>query len=217
MTARALVQAGVAALCVSPLPLAAQAAARRPSPFCLRGHPLRACRSYLVFEVTGAKGVISTSHQVFLDPAIPVFTEADIGSYLAWTVGGMVNRDSTHALGATLQAGLISEGVRAALQGRSRKWVTDDAAFDVAVGILSTPQNAAHVGTATAYGLTGESAFGVGDQVSAFVSGDLVRSRSHTSAALHVGGRVGSYTAMVATALMGVIVLTITSQANRFD
>jgi hypothetical protein len=217
MTARALVLAGVAALCVSPLPLAAQAAAGRPSPFCLRGHPLRACRSYLVFEVTGAKDVISTSHQVFLDPAIPVFTEADIGSYLAWTVGGMVNRDSTHALGATLQAGLISEGVRAALQGRWRTWVADDAAFDVTVGILSTPQNAAHVGTATAYGLTAESAFSVGDQVSAFVSGDLVRSRSHTSAALHAGGRFGSYTAMVATALMGVIVLTITSQASRFD
>ena len=211
---RVLVMAGFAALCTVS-PLAAQARAATSAPFCVSGRPLRVCRSYLVFELTGAREVRSTAQEVSLAPEVPSFTQNDLASYLAWTVGGMINRDSTHAMGLAFQAGPTNEGVRMALQGRGRTWLPNNGTFDVAVGGLSMAQTTPSGRSTQAYGLTAESAVGLGDQVSVFVSGDLVGSARRRSAAVHVGGRLGSYAGMAGTALIIVVVSSIVTVASR--
>jgi hypothetical protein len=216
MNTRALAVVGMAALCTMAPPLAAQAQTGLPSTFCLRGQPLRSCRSYLVFELTGTTQLTSTSHEVTIVPS-PAFTEPDLRSYVAWNIGAMENRDSTHALGASLEAGVAFEGGRVAIKGRRRTWLANNDAFDVAAGVLATSQQTSRGGSVLAYGLTAESAFGLGDQVSVAISGDLVRSRERGSAALKVGLRLGSYTAMAATGLIAVGVAVIASTIHSID
>ena len=217
MIGRALGMAGFTAFSAVSL-LAAQAPPAAQSQFCLRGQPLRSCRSYLVFEVSGANELRSTSHQFSPAPEIPAVIERDIGSYLAWTIGGMVNRDSAHAVGVAFQAGPATEGARFAVQGRWRTWLPNSGTFDVAVGGLSMPQMTPRLGSARGYGLTAESAVGVGDQASVFVSGDLVGLTTHRAAAFHVGGRLGSYTGMAATAItIAGIFLLVSAGGVRFD
>jgi hypothetical protein len=122
----------------------------------------------------------------------------------------MFNTGPTRALGGTISAGLVSEGARIAVEARRRYWMSPTSAVDVSGGALRmdvpmVPNNIDH----SPYGVT------AGVYV---VGGDLIHLNGHVDALLTggrvraagtVGGGLGSYPALGATLLFGVLTLAV--------
>src|SRR5712691_3651659 len=68
--------------------------------FCYRPKRSPLCRSYLVFEVVATKRLTGTTST--RPNCVSSCTQPDLDAYLAWEVGWMANRDSSHSLGASL-------------------------------------------------------------------------------------------------------------------
>jgi hypothetical protein len=193
-------------------PLAGQLAAQQPKRFCFQGAPLPECQAFAVFEFTGALRLVGTSHTVLYSNR-----ERDLDEWVGWDAGYMRNRDSVHAIGASFQAGGSGGGTRLALKLRRRTWLTNSLTSDISAGPLVAQQQSADLsGTKIGYGLTAEAAFGAKDLVGIVISADAIHIQDRNAAALHVGGRLGSWATVAASAAALVGVLAV-YQAFRND
>ena len=159
----------------------------------------------MIFEVAGALRLAGTSHA---DPYRG--SEKDLTEWVAWNVGYMRNRDSTHALGWMLTGGGSGGGTRVSLQARRRTWLTRQFTFDVSGGPLLAQQQSADLsGTKQGYGLTAEASLGALDLAGITLAGDLIHVQNRTPVAVYVGAKAGSHLAVAGSvvALLGTIAL----------
>ncbi len=175
---------------------------------CFRGRPLPRCRAFVLYELSYAAR-IAGSEQLIREPYSGYqFPARDLHSYIALEIGGMVNRDSLHARGATLHVGLADGGLRLGLKGRQRRWYRGGGTLDLSAGVLGAHAQAAEsgAGRVRAYGVTAEVGLGHRDLAAVSLGGDLVRGGGRTRAAVHAGARLGSYPAVVGTGLLAALV-----------
>jgi hypothetical protein len=181
------------------------AAAQQAKDLCFRGAPIERCRSFWIFEVTGARRAVGTSHV----DRYGVKTQ-DLTEWVAWDLGYMRNRDNVHALGGSVSIGGSGGGTRLAARLRQRTWLTRDFTLDLSAGPLTAQQQSADLsGTKQGFGVTGEVTLGAKDLVGVTVAGDVIKIQDRTASALYVGGKVGSWGAVGASAaaLLGVLAL----------
>lgn len=189
---------------------AAALEAQAPPPqqgVCFRAHPIARCRAFVILEVAADARLAGSARTItFNGPDGPIREkENDLTGYLGWEVGAMVNRDSSHAVGAALQIGGASgNGARVALKGRRRWWSGNEMTVDLSAGPLVVGQSAPRGNPSNAYGLTAESAFGYGDLAALTLGADVTRGGTHTASALHAGVRLGSWGAVGGTALVAI-------------
>jgi hypothetical protein len=199
----------LAAFCsiVGAYALGAQAVARPHRDICLRGQPLEKCRGFVIFEAT-VEGAGAGTAQTIVFGTPPVqgrSTRSDFSSYLGWTVGGMVNTDSAHALGAAVQMARFSSNPRWAVVARRRTFFRSGPTLDLSAGPLVARQPSPDgFGSVTAYGATAEVAVGLGDMIGITGGIDAAHTKTRGSAALYAGVRVGSYAALGVTALVAI-------------
>ena len=186
------------------------------SPFCFRGRPLPKCGAFAIFEVTGAKRLVGTTHLAGFPPS--QYSTEDLGNYLSWTLGAMSNRDTAHAVGGTLDFG-YQEGWRVAVKARRRTWYPEQGSVDLSAGAIVIEERTIDPGHTPAYGITTEAALGSGDVAALTLGADVTwaSSDTHPRAAIHGGLHLGSYAALGATALMIVSVATIALGLSHND
>lgn len=183
------------------------ASPNRQREVCLRAQALAACHAWVPFEITAVGRLAGKSHPRFSPVGRSLDQVADLREYLAWDIGYMVNRDSSHGLGGSLQIGGGESGVRIVAKVRRRTWFGSKSTWDAAAGVLTAQQiDVATNGTTQAYGLTAETGFGMRDLLSVVASGDVTRGAGHQAAALHAGVRLGSNASLAGTALAALAV-----------
>jgi hypothetical protein len=198
--------------------LVARAAAGQSS-FCFRGRALPKCGAFALFELTGTARLVGTSHidRTSLTPNFQ-FPVEDLPSYLSWGLGAMVNRDSAHAIGGTLELGVSEPGWRFAIKARRRTWDRQGGSLDFTAGGLVAQERAANGARQRSYGITAGSAAGLGDVLALTLDADVVRTSSERPrAAVHGGIRLGSYAAIGATTLLLVGIVTIGVRLSQND
>ena len=179
-------------------PAAAQPAGAAEPPICFRGRPLPRCRAFWLTEMSFQRRIAGSGEG----------STRDLHGHLGWELGGMVNLDSTRAVGGTVMVGTGESGARVAVKGRARRW------FDPSGGTLDISAGAVRVvvspgerrSAAPGYGLTGDVALGWGDLGAVTLGADLVRSRGELAGAAYAGVRLGSWPALAASAATVVIV-----------
>src|ERR1700733_3774639 len=164
MTVRLTAFCSIVAACS----LGGQAVARSQRDLCFRGQPLETCREFVIFEAT-LEGAGAGTAQTIVFGTPPVqgrSPRSDFSSFLGWTVGGMVNTDSTHALGAAVQLARFSSNPRWAVVARRRTFFRNGPTLDLSAGPLVARQPSPDgFGSVTAYGATAEVAVGLGDMI----------------------------------------------------
>jgi hypothetical protein len=175
---------------------------------CFRGRPAPRCRSFWLTEVGVYARVAGTGFTSRITPEPSA--RHHLGTHVTWEVGGMANRGTDRAVGATLLLGAgPNDGVRVGFKGRYRRWLgSSGAALDLSAGALRAEAMVPYPrSVAPALGLTGDVTLGWKELAAVTVRGDVLRTNDHrTVAAVYGGGRVGSYPAVVATAAGAVVV-----------
>jgi len=169
---------------------------------CWRGVRAPACTSFWITEVSVAYPFAMSSQQY-----------AGAGSQLLWTVGRMINRGPTTALGVTVSAGFVQDGNRFSLEGRRRWWASERSGLDLSVGLLQTSLSNGYSSHQDQYGITA-GAFAVG--------GDLIHANAHADfvltgkprSELTIGGGFGSQAALVVSILGGLLALAAISSLS---
>jgi hypothetical protein len=166
---------------------------------CFAGRPLPECRTFWLIEV-------ELFHRSFGSGSIqrvptPGYHRPDLNNHASWEFGGMSNRSGHTAVGGTFLFGLGGSGVRFGLKGRYRRWVTEQGFVDVSAGPLHAATRSQYPQLrASGNGITGDIALGWRDWAAFSVRADAVRGGGRGASAVYVGGRLGSYPAIVATA-----------------
>jgi hypothetical protein len=138
--------------------------------------------------------------------------ELDFRQLGAWGIGYMRNLDSSDAIGGLIEAGTAGFDKRLTLKMRGQRWLSPSWAVSASVGPLSAQQQAVGAdGTTQAYGATADVGVDFADQVGVVVTGDVTRQSAHQSAALRVGVRGSSYTALLDAAIFAFLGISITS------
>ena len=218
---------GASSLTAQPMSLWAQQPAAatntgpQPTGFCYSSNPLPACRTYLIFEMTGAVRLAGTTRPYATGPLYagcvgPGCRSEDLPSYLAWDLGMMRSVDSRYALGGSLQVGGSEDGVRLAVRARSRLFLSRNSVLDLAAGPL-----AVRIGNAAqpreTYGLTADGALGIRRIGTVVLGTDVTNDHGRMATAMHAGVRLESMPAVVASALVaagGIMTLVALSHAN---
>jgi hypothetical protein len=173
-------------------------ATRRPirpaSAFCLRGGRFAQCRSFAIVEIPIAARLAHTLQS----------TSPGIGdAYFGLELGGMVNRDDSHAFGASIAGGVAAGESHLSVNVRTRTWFSGASYRDLSAGLLAMGTS----GHATAYGLTARAGSGYLDLIGVWAGADVALIGGPPRASLHAGVRLGSYVAMsvvgLASALLG--------------
>lgn len=175
---------------------------------CWRGKPAPRCDTFWLTEISAEYSFASTvAHyrQTFSTPS-GAYTVADnrpdMSSRLVWTVGPMWNTSPTHAVGATVSAGFVSEGARIAIEARRRTWMADGTTLDLSAGVTRMP--VAFTSNA-GYGLTAGTYIGGNDLVQLNAHGDLLLSDGRPRAGATIGIGAGSYAAAGVTGVLAVL------------
>lgn len=197
-------------LVVLPTILAAQS-----NGFCLRGKPLPACESFLLFEVGGAE-------RAFVTNPAPIIGEENAAKerngYVFVAVGGMKNRSDSTAIGGTLEVG-AGDGSRRrlALEIRRRTWLSNSVAFDLGAGPLeiNTDRRYRPFATGAGYGATSHAALVVSDLVALTGGIDVIHAQ-RTELAISVGARLGSYPAAGVALVAGALGILVASAMRDF-
>ncbi len=174
-----------------------------PARRCFRGRPLPRCRSFWLTEASYSWRVAGTSRRYDNPPLlVPI---KDLDSHLSWDIGYMRNVDARQAWGGTFMAGTGDAGVRLAVKSRYRLWLDDRNSLDVSLGVLSAGvRQPTFPSVQRGVGLTGDVTLGFGDYVGVTGRIETVRAHNRTATALHGGIRLGSYPAIVASAIGGI-------------
>lgn len=216
MPPRTLAFALGAALLAAPAVLDAQeltldsAPVERP-PICFRGGPLPRCRAFWLVEMGWYQRVLGPSVSITRHgepPTGPSYRARASESYLAWEVGGMVNRDARSAVGGTVLLGTDGEGEeRVGVKGRYRRWLSPRTALDLSGGVLRgavpDPPFEPHVG---GFGVTADAGYQVADLVAVSARVDVLHAGGRTYPTLYAGGRLGSYPAVAGTVVLAGLV-----------
>jgi len=210
--------------CLMPVPgmLAAQvdstAAARAATPHitrrktCFRARPIATCRAWIPFTITTVVRLGHASHAVDSPFGYAPGDQIDFRDFGAVDVGYMLNRDSSDAIGALIEAGTGGLDKRFALKAKGQHWLSPSWTVSASGGLLSAQQQAVAADhTTRAYGATGDIAVDFEDQMGVVVSGDVTRQATHQATALRVGVRGGSYTALWEAAFFAFIDIAIIS------
>jgi hypothetical protein len=175
---------------------------------CFRGRPAPRCRSFWLTEVGVYARVAGTGFTSRITPEPSA--RHHLGTHVTWEVGGMANRGTDRAVGATLLLGAgLNDGVRVGFKGRYRRWLgSSGATLDLSAGPLRTEVQVPYPRSAApALGLTGDVTLGWKELAAVTVRGEVLRTNDHrTVAAVYGGGRLGSYPALVTTAAGAVVV-----------
>lgn len=128
---------------------------------CWRGHPAPLCDSFFITEFGVDRVQTSSTTHFDIDygqaGGVVHYSEPDFGNRLQFTVGPMFNRGPGRAIGGTVSFSSVSNGFRAAIEGRHRWWGPDDASFDLSAGPLRIDVPSASVAPRRIeYGLTGK-------------------------------------------------------------
>jgi hypothetical protein len=173
--------------------------------FCYRPQRLPRCDSYLVFELTGTRRLGGT-HSFRDCPPPTSCPEEDLKPYLAWDIGWMTNRDSTHSQGVSFEVGGSEEGTRLALRARRRLWLQHQVVMDLGAGpLMSQYQAFDRTGTKPSYGLTGEAGVGIARIGVLAVSADVTKRPNHAAVGLHAGARTEGLPAGFASLVVSVL------------
>ena len=188
----------------------------QPGRVCFRARPAPTCRAFWITEITAYQRFWGTA----FTQEYPGFRaqHEHLGGHLSWEIGGMVNRGSESAVGAAVQVGFGYSGNRRGLTGRYRRWLAGGrGTLDYAAGLLrgqaSLPYPHVSVG---AHGLTGDVSMGWMDLVALSGRADLLRAANGDYVSAVYGGvRLGSYPAIVATAVYAALIaLLVTALAG---
>jgi hypothetical protein len=211
-------------LLLAALPSAALAQAdsltRDERPLCWRGKRPPACHQFWITEISAEYAVATTSTNYTFNGGSSTYrvTRPDITPQFLWTVGPMWNTSPNRALGVTVSAGFVSAGQRAAVEMRRRYWSGDRTGFDLTAGLvrMSVPDPQRYGQDAN--GLTaGAYAIG-GDLIHVNGRADLLFNGNRVHAGGSVGVGLGSYPAVGATALLGVLVIVVIAAfAHNYD
>jgi hypothetical protein len=175
------------------VPSAGAAAARRPMvparAFCLRGDRIGRCKSFAIVELPIAARLAQTLRS----------ESGGVGdAYFGLELGGMVNRDESHAIGVSI-AGAGSAGeAYVAINVRSRTWFSGKSYRDLSVGVLGMGSS----GHSNAYGLTATAGSGYSDLIGVWAGASAGLIGGPPRASVHAGVRLGSY---VTTGLIGLV------------
>ena len=192
----------------------AQPPARRSdtAAVCFNASPLPRCRSFAVVEV----GLMSLRHsrpESFSDPGQFSYF-GSLASFVSVELGWLRNRGDRSALGGTVAVGTMSgDGGRYAIQGRYRRWLSEQFAVDVDAGPLTVSggSNSGPFGRNGAVGATAGAALAYRDLFAVSANLDAVRGDRAQSAAF-VGVRAGSWGApLFAAGLVALVLATISS------
>jgi hypothetical protein len=180
-----------------------------PAHVCWRGKPAPRCSSFWITEmgfdfVNSSTTTAYTIESSFAGPY--TFRHRDFTSRFTWTVGPMFNTGPTRAVGGTLSISPVNDGVRAALEGRRRWWLTGGNAIDLSAGLLRAdvtyPVGAQGGLTAGAY-VVGGDYVNVNGRIDWLVTG------GHQRVGTSAGIGVGSQLAAGGTAVLGLLVLAV--------
>src|SRR5262245_4843298 len=113
-------------------PSADTATTRRPtrpaSGFCLGGDRIGRCRSFAIVEIP-----IGTRLAHSLRPE----TGGNGDAYVGLELGGMVNRDDRHAIGASVTRAAAAGESFVAITARSRTWFSPKSYRDLSAGVVA--------------------------------------------------------------------------------
>ncbi len=170
------------------------------------------CRAWIPFAITTVVRLGHISHAVDSPFGYAPGDEIDFRDFGAVDVGYMLNRDSSDAIGGLIEAGTGGFDKRLALKARGQRWLSPSWTVSASVGLLSAQQQAVAADRTThAYGATADVGVDFEDQVGVVVTGDVTRQSAHQAAALRVGIRGGSYTALWEAAFFAFVDITIIS------
>jgi hypothetical protein len=203
--AAAILAAGIASA------LAAMAAQGQtsagPKRLCFRGRPATVCRAFLLTEAGYYARLAGSDFAEQFRTAS--FEREHLTSHVSWELGGMVNRGSSTAIGATVLFGMDGHGERRGIKGRYRRWFDNgNGTFDASAGLLIASVSAPHPdNTLEALGPTIDVAVGWRDLVAGTARAEMLRRRDgQTVNATYVGVRLGSYPAVIGTAAAAIVV-----------
>lgn len=197
------------AACVLSLCLAAGASAgaqdstAHQGDLCFRGRPFPRCESFFLIEVE-AGGPLGTTRHSTSAGSVP-----DFNRYVQFNMGFMGNvggRDSAHAIGGVAEFTPVMGDLdqeRLAIVVRRRTWFANKL-IELGAGPLAARQ--LKPAAPFAYGATIEAAAGYGDLVALTAGLDLAANRDHRTASFRAGVRLGSFPAVVVTALAAALV-----------
>lgn len=156
---------------------------RPASAFCLHGARIDQCRSFAIFEIPiGGRLVRSLRPE-----------SAGVGdAYVGLELGAMVNRDDSHAIGATVTGAASAGESYFAINARSRTWVSSKWYNDLSAGVVAMGST----GHSTAYGLTAGASSGYSDILGIWVAANVGLIGEPRRVSVHAGGRLGSYAAL---------------------
>lgn len=220
--------AGKALAQTSPQP-EPQPEAPAPRSFCWEGSPASECRTFLVMEGRLYRQLAGSRYPYRHGPYGPRAGEVEghmeLSGYVAWEVGAMVNTAPDRAVGASLLLGEEEGGLRVAMKGRYRRWLSRTAAWDAGAGVLAAKRRVfGDIGSeyVPSVGLTGDVSLGLTRWVAVGVEGDLLFSRDGRDPAtgFYAGVKLGkgptqSLTAILATlGAVAIIVFVISGGGN---
>ena len=193
-----------------------------PSKFCFRGRALPRCTSFLLVEAGYYRHLVGSEFRgIDTNEVTREATDArDRDSHFSWELGYMRNVDARNALGGTLLVGTGTAGARVGVKGRYRRWVGAEGTgrLDFGAGVLrggmqdrvanpnrSLPEEPLTIIAAVpAYGVTADVTYDIGDLFGVSTRVELTRAEGgRTGTAVFGGVRLGSYSAVVASAAAG--------------
>lgn len=152
-----------------------------PRSFCWEGSPASECRAFLVVDGRLYRQLAGSRYPYRHGPYGPrageVERHLELSGYGAVEVGAMVNTAPDRALGASLLLGVEEGGLRMAMKGRYRHWLSRAAAWDVGAGVLAAKRRVpTDFGSdyVAAVGLTGDLSIGLTRWAGVGVQGDLL-------------------------------------------
>jgi len=159
------------------------------TPVCWRARSLAKCKTWIVTEAS-LEQLVSSSSADRATANGGTYRSDDFSTQLAFTVGGMKNRDSVNAFGIT--GSLLFGQPSARIEGRYHRWLSVDHGIDASAGLtggrmrgLDEWMTSGATGVTAAVGIS-NTYFGVDARV------DLLRADGRTVHATYVGARAGS-------------------------
>lgn len=217
---RRLFRSSRLALCLAAA-ISMRVLAQKPAEsLCFSPRPLSECERFLFFDAALVAGLLRAPHELRPTNVQAGITFSnrnveDLSHYGAGIIGFMSNRDSTHAVGGSIEFGYDGEHPRISAKLHRRTWFTDRRSLDLSFGPkavevvgLDDGPTAQCIGCAIrtwSYGVTGDMVVTERHGFGLLLGTDLIQGGGRTSAGIHAGTRMESYTAVAATILAGVL------------
>jgi hypothetical protein len=167
-------------------PRADTATTRRPtrpaSQFCLGGHRIERCRSFAIVEIPIG---------VRLARSLRSETGGLGDAYFGLELGGMLNRDDVHAIGASVSGAFSAGESYVAINARSRTWFSKSYR-DLSAGVVAM-KSTRHL---PAYGLTASASSAYSDLIGVWAKTDIGLIGGPPRVSVHAGVRLGSYASL---------------------